>query len=241
MKNSNGFVLFENELIAAIATGFRRPSKNPKTGEMIQVFILVKALDPVRAIKTGSDSLICGDCQFRLIVKKLKKKRIVIKGRRCYVRVYQAPLAIYRAWRRGAYPFLKPENFAQVFTGRAVRWGAYGDPAFVPFPIVSAISALASSWTGYTHQWKNPIFAQYKNFFMASADTLEDHESARAAGWRTFRVLVPGSAPAPGEIRCVNETRGIQCIDCKLCKGAAIGAKSIAIDAHGAGAGHFKK
>jgi len=36
-NKSNGYVIFETAFIVAIATGFKRPSANIKTGEMIQI------------------------------------------------------------------------------------------------------------------------------------------------------------------------------------------------------------
>ncbi len=54
----NGFVLHEDSHRVVIATGFESPSENRKTGDMIQVWILVKSCDPVEAIKQGLDRLI---------------------------------------------------------------------------------------------------------------------------------------------------------------------------------------
>ena len=95
MKKPNGYILFENDLIVVIATGLVRPSDNAKTGGMVQIWILVKAENPVAASKSGADEAVCGDCPLRGVNGS---------ERVCYVNLGQAPLGIWKAWERGAYP-----------------------------------------------------------------------------------------------------------------------------------------
>jgi hypothetical protein len=153
------------------------------------------------------------------------------KQRACYVRLPNAPLGIWKAWKRGKYP--KLEDYS-VFAGRAVRFGAYGDPVFIPWRVVRAITAYARKWTGYTHQWRNPLFDGFKAFLMASTEDLAGTAQAQSQGWRTFRVS-PALDPMAGEIICPNTTRGITCEACGLCAGTARQAKSIVIESHGNG------
>ena len=54
---SNGFVIHEDASRVIIATGFSTKSDNRKTGDMIQIWILVKSVDPVRAIKEGLNEI----------------------------------------------------------------------------------------------------------------------------------------------------------------------------------------
>jgi len=61
----NGFILHEDTLRVVIATGFSTPSDNRKTGDMIQIWILVRSVSPTEAIRTGLDRLICGSCVHR--------------------------------------------------------------------------------------------------------------------------------------------------------------------------------
>ena len=82
----NGFILHEDSARVIIATGFESPSDNRKTGPMIQIWILVRSMDPVRAIQEGLDRLICGNCVHR--------GDGAGGGRSCYVNVGQAPLGI---------------------------------------------------------------------------------------------------------------------------------------------------
>ena len=231
IKKPNGYILFENDLIVVIATGMVKPSDNAKTGKMIQIWILVKAENPVAANKSGADEAVCGDCPLR-----------GINGaeRVCYVNLGQAPLGIWKAWQRGSYPKVTPE-LMKSFMDLKVRFGAYGEPVKMPHNIVKMIAELSANWTGYTHQWRNPIFDGYKQFFMASADKASDVAKANAKGWRTFRQLVDGEKPLASEIICPNYTKGVQCESCGLCKGASIGAKNIAIYSHGSGKKHFTK
>jgi hypothetical protein len=57
--NDNGLILFEDRKIVCIATGLKQSSKNIKTGDMIQSWILSKNVSPEIAIKTGTDKNIC--------------------------------------------------------------------------------------------------------------------------------------------------------------------------------------
>lgn len=222
---SNGYVLHEDTHRVIIATGFETPSDNRKTGNMVQVWILVKACDPVEAIKQGLDRLICGSCVHRGDGHG--------GGRSCYVNVGQAPLGIYRAWRAGNYP---PFRHWDLFTGRKVRFGAYGDPTHLPLSLALAIAGVSSGWTGYTHQWRKPSLQAWKSLLMASVDSVAELVIARSLGWSTFRV---GSEAQPSEQLCASEAIGTPCAVCLLCAGARGGLESVHIPPHGNGAGHF--
>ena len=215
-------ILYEDGVVVVIATGFDNPSVNAKTGEMIQVWILPAAESPLDAVASGHDEVICGDCPLRGDHGR---------ERACYVEIHRAPLMVWRKWDRGGYPRWNPSDLS-IWHDKVVRWGAYGDPTFIPLDIVKRISIMARGWTGYTHQWTtcNP---DYRKYLMASVETLAQAAEAWRCGWRTFRT---GAVPGPGEVTCVNVTHGVQCIDCELCCGAATRAKSIVIPPHGAGA-----
>jgi hypothetical protein len=83
---------------------------------------------------------------------------------RCYVRTGEAPLSIYRAFRRGRYPRASFE----ILTGKAVRIGAYGDPAAAPPELWLSIASVALAWMGYTHQWRRPDMQVLRGVLMAS-------------------------------------------------------------------------
>lgn len=223
----NGFVLHEDAHRVIIATGFASPSDNRKTGDMIQVWILVKACDPVQAIREGLDRLICGNCRHRGNGDG--------SGRSCYVNVGQAPLGIYRAWKAGAY---LPLPSVSVFAGRRVRFGAYGDPTWLPLSLALAIAGVSSGWTGYTHQWRKPSLQGWKQILMASVDTTAELLIARSMGWSTFRVT-PDHDHHTIETLCASDRVGTPCADCLACAGARGGQRAIFIAAHGTGKRHF--
>ncbi len=223
----NGFVIHEDESRVVIATGFSTRSDNRKTGDMIQVWILVKLVDPVQAIKEGLDRLICGSCVHR--------GDGTGGGRSCYVNVGQAPQGIWRAWKAGNYPLLRS---LEVFTGRKVRFGAYGDPTHIPLPLALAIAGVSSGHTGYTHQWRKPSLQAWRSILMASVDSIAELVIARSMGWSTFRVT-PDLDHHSFEKLCASERNGTACADCLFCDGSRSGILSIHIPAHGTGRRHF--
>jgi len=235
-----GYVLYENPNIVVIVT---LRSKNPKTGPMLQVWILPRDVDPMTAVKLGLDDVVCFDCKHR------GNKTATIKSKRtkrtCYVQVGKAPLGIWRAYHRGRYEHLKPEGYGAVFTGQKVRWGAYGEPVLIPVDILQAITAVSDGWTGYTHQWRRPEYQVYRSYVMASVDSPAEYFEAQRMGWRTFRCRTAADVVLPGEIICPATPEGNHksiCSKCRLCDGAhgaADGRKSIVIIVHGAGAKSF--
>ena len=226
---SNGFLLHEDSQRVIIATGFSTPSDNRKTGDMLQVWILCKAEDPVTAIKTGLDRIICGNCRHR----GHEENGVFGVERTCYVNQGQAPLQIYNSWKAGNY---SPLRSLEGFTGRKVRFGAYGDPTWIPLPLALAIAGVASGHTGYTHQWRKPSLQAWKTLLMASVDSVAELVIARSMGWSTFRV---GSEASTGESLCASEAIGTPCAVCLLCAGARGGLENVWIPPHGKGAGHF--
>lgn len=239
--NRNGLIIWEGSSahdgapLVVIMTGLTNASANTKTGDMVQTFILRADIDPMAALKDGSDSSICGACPLR---GRMLDGRMM--ERACYVNVGQSPLSVWRAYDRGSYARVTPEVAGEMVAGRAIRLGAYGDPAMVPVSVWHAITARATSHTGYTHQWRTR--PEFSGLVMASADSVEDRREARGLGWRAFFV-VPASAELPtGAMECsaTRERNPLQCADCGACAGTRHGASPNAVDvvirAHGAGA-----
>jgi hypothetical protein len=204
-----GASLLDGSPIVVVAVGLSRKSKNGKTGHMVQVYILPdNGEDPIRAVKSGGDAAICGDC--------------VHRGRSCYVNVAQAPLAIYRALKRGSYPTFYPPAHLHLFAGRHVRFGAYGDPAAVPLRVWRLLANVSAGWTGYTHQWRT-CNEEYRRYLMASCETARQREQAMAKGWRTFRTRLAHEPLEQGEFSCpasAEEGRRLTCEQCGACDGA---------------------
>jgi len=228
---SNGYVIHEDSARVIIATGFETPSDNRKTGDMIQIWILVRSVSPTEAIRTGLDRLICGNCVHR---GHEENGRHGVE-RTCYVNPGQAPQGIWRAWRAGNYPLLRS---LECFVGRKVRFGAYGDPTHLPISLALAIAGVASGHTGYTHQWRKPSLQGWKQILMASVDSTAELLIARSMGWSTFRVT-PDLDHHSFETLCASERSGTACADCLLCAGVRGGIESIHIPAHGTGRRHF--
>jgi hypothetical protein len=205
--------------IVAIATD---KTTNRKTGPMVQTWILRRDIDPLQAIATGKDASICGGCYHR-------GDASTGRPRTCYVTVAQAPLGIWRAYKRGRY-----SRGPLPADGRPIRLGAYGDPVAVPW---QAWNGLHESrlWTGYTHQWRQLVAAPFRNVLMASCDNLADAAEAARLGWRTF--LAHNGEPPAGSIECPADSRGAQCASCGLCSGLQRpDAPSIWIRPHGTAA-----
>jgi len=227
-----GIVLFEGASLldgAPIAVIATLKTSNRKTGNMIQTWILRSDVDPVEASKQKLDSSICGTCPHKQNI-----------GGACYVNIGQAPLSVYRAYKRGAYEHFNLESHAHLFEGRKVRLGAYGDPAAAPFEVWETITDLADGHTGYTHQIRHANFDdRLIGLCMVSADSPKQALKVHAHGGRTFRVSMAGDSLLQGEIECLADSKGLACNDCGLCDGA--GTKpSIAITVHGTRAKNFK-
>jgi hypothetical protein len=137
---ANGYLLHEGVTrngapFVAIAT---LSTSNRKTGDMVQVWFLLRDVNPVQGVKEAIDAAtVCEGCPFA-------------SGNGCYVNVGQAPLSIWKAYKRGAYGYLAPKDYAEVFGGRKVRFGAYGNPSLLPLSIVKAI---ARDRTGKPTPW----------------------------------------------------------------------------------------
>mgnify|MGYP003632253813 CR=1 FL=1 len=233
----SGVVLYEGPSridgapIVAIACRITEASGNEKTGAMVQTFIMRRDIAPHIALKTGDDASVCGDCPLRPIRKGKT---------RCYVRVFQAPLAIWKAYHRGRYAIPGVDFDAallpELFAGLSFRIGSYGDPAAIPANVWKRATRRVKNRTGYTHQWRKRIGVGLKGLCMASADNESDVATATAKGWRTFRVRKHDAPTLATESICPASKEGgqrTQCDTCGLCKGATIAARNIVIADHG--------
>lgn len=202
--------------IVAIVNGFAdAPSRNDKTGKMLQQWILPAEIDPVTARQTCQDIGMCGACRIR---------------RQCYVVWHTAPLQVWRAWRDGSYPRLdlRRRSHRQAFAGRRIRLGACGDPVAVPIGRTRSVLRWCAGHNGYTHQHEDPRHAQWRGLLMASCETLAMAQDAARRGWRTFRI---GNIPQPREVLCPSAR--VQCDTCMLCGGADRPARNILNPPHG--------
>jgi len=221
MSKPNSYLLhkgmIDGESYLIIAT---MQSNNSKTGDMIQICILLEDTDPVAGVLSGLDAqTICQGCPFA-------------SGEGCYVNVGQSPLSIWRAYHRGNVPYLRAKDYTFHFAGRKVRFGSYGNPTLIPLRIVQRISSICDGWTGYFHNWRELGKKQariWNRFFMASTETTESLQKAKKWGLRVFHA---SPVKPDGLLECVADSHGIECKDCLLCEGGK-NAKDIWINPHG--------
>lgn len=211
--------------IVVIVTGFKAsPSKNIKTGKMLQVWILRVDVAPNVAKKDGRDFTVCGNCTHRI-------------NKTCYVVVHNAPLSVWRAYNRNRYQFLDKSDYSTVLAGYKIRWGSYGDPSLIPADIVRDASAACVDWTGYTHQWREAFASEFKGFFQASCDAPAHIIQANDDGWSTFTVLPEDydyrELPVKASVCPASINDNIQCIDCLQCNGACKRIRNKVIQVHG--------
>jgi len=221
-KASNGKLIHQGSIngenFSVVAT---KGTQNRKTGDMIQIWIILTDTHPSAAVDSGLDaSTICRGCPFAA-------------GNGCYVLTHQAPAAIWRKLQRGGYDYLPPSDYSQFFGGRAVRFGAYGNPTLLPFSIAKAIAKESRGWTGYFHNWNEMPKAemkQWNSLFMASTETKDSLVLADKLKLRTFHVSPEKPENA---VECLADSRNLQCAQCLLCQGTSKKAKPVWINPHG--------
>ena len=239
--------LIDNKPIVVLAV-FPKGKGNIKTGKMVQTYILAdNGQDPMHNNKTGEDFSICGSCPHKGTPTGDPAKKLAT-GRACYVNLMHGPGQVYKAFKRGNYKEVQTlDDIAAIGADRMVRLGSYGDPLAVPEQVWEALTSKSKGWTGYTHSSghvspSGGVLAG-SSYLMLSADSKEQAQTAWNNGMRTFRIIPvkpnPEDALDPyNEIMCPSG-KGVQCVECKLCKGGNKG-KSIAIVAHGIGKNYIK-
>lgn len=220
-----GKSFFDGSPIACIATGINKKSSNPKTGSMVQTWIIRTDMHPVEAVKSGRDDAICGTCPYK-------------SGGPCYVKQWQAPAAVYRAYHANRY--IKPHQYdasilPEVFRDHMVRIGSYGDAGAMP-NIWAPILRHVRGFTGYTHAWATR--PDLMLICMASVDA-SDYDAAKQRGWRTFRVRTDDNDRKANEVNCgASREAGkvTTCAECRMCSGLwHKSSRDIAITDHAAG------
>lgn len=131
------------------------------------------------------------------------------------------------AYHAGLYQSVQPADFARS----AIRWGAYGDPAFLPGELVRACNAYSRGWTGYTHQHAHAWAAWSKGIFMASIESPKQEARLSGQGWGTFRVGRADGSDVGAAAPCPYDQAGTTCIECRACDGRP---RAIYVAAHGA-------
>ena len=239
MKPANGVILYEGPSridgspIVVICTW---KSKNTKTGDMLQTWIIRSDISPQAAINQGLDYGVCGNCKLRPINRAIRRALGI--RRPCYVKAYNAPRSVFDAYHRGRYDY----DVSRI-PNIKIRFGSYGDPCACPLRIWFRLKAVHNQEsTGFTHQWLLPKNRPYRVLLMASVDTPDEALKATSYGFRLFAVQhaetnrygwngLPKMAKCPASKESgANKT----CETCMACNGAPIESKraSITILAH---------
>lgn len=216
---------FTGRDVEVLVQCLRVPSQNEKTGRMVQVSIIQAGENPSLLRGSPREADICGTCTGQ---KQLAGW--------CY--------EDWLPWLIGQQRHLAERillgEASELLRGRAVRVGAYGDPAAVPYEVWARLLVHVRTWTGYTHAWRT-CDSRFRSYLMASVESPAEAAEAVADGWRTFRIRpTADQAPARGlEIVCPFESHAVTCEKCRLCAGQGRSAKSIIITAHGPRARRF--
>jgi hypothetical protein len=123
-------------------------------------------------------------------------------------------------------------KLVKMATGNYVRFGTYGEPSMHPIGLVDVMASVASSWTGYTHQYfRKP---EYAKFFMAS---VHNAMQAKTAAERfKYRSFIAAKDNVQGAVKCpASKEAGFvsNCAKCGLCSGTSgKGKKDVVILEH---------
>ena len=210
--------------------GLKKKSKNAKTGPMVQVGGILADVHPVEATKSGCDEALCGGCRLRpKLHAEDKANGVEVSEHPCYVKT------IYKSAQRkaGIAQETTFEEAINALRGKDVRFGEYGNmsafPREVLEPAFEAVVESGGNHTCYEHEWENPANQWLAKYAMASVHNEEERARAKALGWRTFRT---GETQLPGEMLCLYESKGVQCVRCKLCSGNQVNKRDIYIPSH---------
>lgn len=219
--------LLTGDPIIGVLTGLEGGSNNPKTGPMVQAWMLRVDTAPMDAVRQNLDDAICGECQLRGRDGR---------DRRCYTVPWLGANNVYKRSVAGDYLDATWRELQALVEGRQLRLCAYGDPGAAPFDLWRMLLVTAAGWTAYTHQWRT-CDPRFQTIAMASVDTIAEFQEAQRAGWRTFRVRANSAEHIlPDEVICpASEEAGHRttCARCELCRGTSRPARPIVIAAHG--------
>jgi len=224
-----------NHLGQECVVNVQHGSKNSKTGDGVQIFILPMSWVTNGKDEMSDDTASCLDC-------------IHSKGKNgsCYVRKGFAEYglmskvhSLHKQYLNGDLILRPIDDLVSMegdrIRGKFVRFGAYGEPVLLGPTVTKQIADIALNFTGYTHQWHIPQYEWSKEYFMASVETDALMLKANSKGFRTFRVRTKTNHVNDNEVICPASKeagRKVTCDRCLLCKGASSKAKNIVIIKH---------
>jgi hypothetical protein len=230
----NGPSKFDGTPIIGVVTHASSNSKltDRLHAEVLQLWVLPRDAYPADAMRSGADASVCGTCPLRPWRDGQKVSRT------CYVN----PMPIGTVWKNASQEVFSAREAVHGSRARLLRLGAWGDPAALPYDLVSELAwearaAGITRRTGYTHAWRN-CDARFRHLVMASCEGTLQALQAQLMGWRTFTVQPRGTAPVTGISCPASDEAGKRttCEKCGLCDGSTAAGdnrKSIEIWPHG--------
>ena len=82
-------------------------------------------------------------------------------------------------------------SYQEVLEDRVVRFGAYGDPAFIPDGVVASALNFAKGHMGYTQQWYQDFADDFRGVFMASVDSDLEEQTLKAKAGKPSGSFTP--------------------------------------------------
>ena len=182
---------FDGSTIRAALYSLHGGSLNRKIGRMAQLLIAPDDAPPHRAVSSGRDAAVCGNCPLRPSA-----------GGGCYT---IPPLYLPQVWlsTNGLDANLGAACDALRKSGLPLRFGSWGDPAAVPFEVLEHLAHATADddgvprITAYSSAWRT-CDPRLRDLAMAEHERAE----AKGMGWRSFRVRTPSMPLLPGEIVC---------------------------------------
>jgi hypothetical protein len=204
-------------------------SKNKKTGNILQVYILPDKDSPLYNLASNGGQSVCHECP-------LRPKPWGCGA--CYVQVNRDPQHVWKAFQAGRY-----DDGFEALNARlpklpdTVRVGAYGDPLAVPDVVWLRLKIRFRVMLGYTHAWYTTHTTL--RYWRATCHSQPDITIARRMGWKVF--VVTSSAAALRHrphhlIPCSTVTNpGTTCVECGRCNtfSTCHNPERIAIPVHG--------
>jgi hypothetical protein len=157
----------------------------------------------------------CLDCPFNEFGKCYTHKNQQYSG---FISMLRSIGTMYPTWDHlPRYGGSVKRHIINLSKGRYVRFGTYGEPSLHPIGLIEGMAAVASEWTGYTHQWmkRDDLYP----FFMASVHSVQEEVAAQNAAYRSFVVT---DEPTGSFTQCpASKEAGYKstCSKCGLCGG----------------------
>jgi hypothetical protein len=213
---------------------FRYGADNGKLGRAVQVYILAEGADP-NNYGPAEEARVCGACPLQSW-----------KGGGCYVLRWQGPRHAARAatdplpWEGPVLAAAAVREWAErhVPKGVLLRWGAYGDPGFLPWDWLCDVSqGWRGQVIGYTRTWTHNPTSPARRWLRASTLTAAEAASAESLGWRSYLIT---DAPPADSWACPS-VDGATCETCGACGISAGAPQTITIAPHGARAARVRE